>query len=150
MTSGLAGAGFCSILIKSCAVLMVASADLKIPSKFPGGGTLLCQISVTLLFSGCIPYGICSAPWLVRCTSRFLHVVPMMFYLLAYRGLLLLSLAGLLVCGCSQIILIYVCKMIGRVELLISGVDSDLWFIAVLICPTSGGGSFYLRCIVHI
>ena len=48
-----------------------------------------------------------------------LHVVPMMSCILACCGLLLLSLVGVVVCGCSKIIKIYVCKMICDKELLI-------------------------------
>ena len=44
---------------------------------------------------------------------------PMMIYCLAYCELLLFSLVGLTVCSCSRIIQIYVCRLIGRDELLI-------------------------------
>ena len=73
---------------------------------------------------------------MVRCTSRVLHVVPMMSYIFSYCVLLLYSLVGLIVCGCRQIIQIYVCKMMGGDEVLIYGVDLDLLLLDVVICPT--------------
>ena len=82
---------------------------------------------------------------MVRCTSRVLHVVPIMSSLFYYCGLLLLSLVELAVCGCSQIIQIYVCKLIGGDEVLIYQVDSDLLLLAVVICPTIWGGRFHLH-----
>ena len=93
---------------------------------------------------------ICSVPYLVRCTSRFLHIVPMMFYILDYCVLLIMSLVGLVVCSCSQILQIYVCKMIVGYEFLIVGVDSELLLISVVTCPTVGGESFHIVCIVAL
>ena len=52
---------------------------------------------------------------------------------------------GLTVCGCRQIIQIYVCKMMGGDEVLIYGVDLDLLLLDVVICPTIEGGSFHLH-----
>ena len=78
---------------------------------------------IPLLFWVCMPYGICSVPYLVQCNSRLLHMVPMMFYLLDYFGLLLFSMVGISVCSCSQILQIYACTMVGGDELFISGVD---------------------------
>ena len=78
-----------------------------------------------LYFGGCIPYGICSDPWLVQYTNWVLHVVPMMFYPLAYFVLLILSLMGLVLCGCSQILQICGCNLIGGDELFIVGVNSE-------------------------
>ena len=106
--------------------------------------TLLCQRYVQLLFWGFMSYGICSAPFLVLCTKRVLHVVPMMFYIFYYFGLLLLTLVGLAVRGCSQSTQIYVCKLIGGDEFLIEGVDSDLLLPAVLNCTSIVGGFFHL------
>ena len=103
--------------------------------------------SVPLLFLGCMPYGICSDPWLVRFTIQFLHVVPIMLYLLAYCGLLHLSLVGLSVCGYSQIILIYLCKLIAGDEFLVAGVYSELLLLAIGICSTIRGGNFRLSYI---
>ena len=97
-----------------------------------------------------MPYGICSATWMVQFTSRVLHVVPLIFYLLAYFGLLLSPLVEISVCSCSQIIQIYVCKMIGRDELLIARVNLDLFLLGVLICPKIGCGSFHLDCILPL
>ena len=57
-----------------------------------------------------------SVPWMVQCNNQILHVVTMMLYILDYFGLLLLSLVGLAVCGCSQIIQIHACKLIGGDE----------------------------------
>ena len=68
-------------------------------------------------------YVICSATCLVLVTIRVIHVLPIMLYLLEYYGLLLLSLVGLAVCGCSKILQIYVRKLIGGDELFIYGVD---------------------------
>ena len=112
------------------------------------GRTILCLRSVLLLFLGCMNYGICSAPWMVQCTSRVLHVVSTMPYLFAYCALLLLYLVGLLVCSFNQTIHIYVCKLMGGYEVLISGVSSYLFFLAVVICPTIGDGSLNLHYIV--
>ena len=83
-----------------------------------------------------MPYVIYSAPWLVWCTSRFLHVVPMIPYLLAYCVLILLSLAGIAVCGCSQILQRYMCDLIGGYELSIAGLDLVFLLISLVICTT--------------
>ena len=77
-------------------------------------------------------------------------MVPMMFYLLDYCGLLLLYIVGLVVCGCSIIFQIYVCKLIGGDAFLIFRVELDLLLFTVVICPTIGGGSLYLCCIVPL
>ena len=82
-----------------------------------------------------MPCGICSVPFLVRCTRRLIHVVPIMFYHLACCGLLILSLMGLVVCSFSQIPQIYACKLIGGMNFF-GGADSDLLLLAVVICPT--------------
>ena len=71
-----------------------------------------------------------------------------MFFSFSYYGLLLLSLVGIELCGFSQILQIYVCKLIVGDEFLIDGVDSDLLLLAVVICTTIVGGLFYLRYIV--
>ena len=70
------------------------------------------EIHSTLFFV-CITYGICGAPWMFLCTSWVIHVVPMIFYLLAYWGVLILSLVGILVCSFSQILQIYAFKQMG-------------------------------------
>ena len=85
---------------------------------------------------------------MVICTIRVLHVVPMMFYLLAYFGLLLLSLVEIEVCGCNRILQIYTCKLIGGDELLIAWVNLDWFFPAAVIFPTIGYRSLYLFCTV--
>ena len=92
-----------------------------------------------------MPYGICSAPWPVRCTSRVLHVVLMIIYLLACYELLLFSLVGIVVWVCIQSIHRYLCKPIVGYVVFISGVNLDLLFLAVAICPTIGVGSFHLH-----
>ena len=66
------------------------------------GETILCHRYVPLLFWGFMSYGICSAPLLFLCTKQVLHVVPIMFYIFSYFGLLFLTLVGLAVRGCSQ------------------------------------------------
>ena len=96
------------------------------------------EIHSTLFFV-CITYGICGAPWMFLCTSWVIHVVPMVFCLLAYCGLLTLSLVGILVCSCSQILQIFMCKLIGGNQLLVSVVDSDLSLLEVVICPIEQG-----------
>ena len=88
------------------------------------GKTLLCLRFVPLLFWECMPYVICSVPCMIRCNIGIIHVLPKMLYSLAYCGLLLLSLVGLAVCGWFRLIL-----------------------PAVVICPTTVGGSIYLLCI---
>ena len=115
---------------------MVASVDEIFGVIHLLGGSLLCLRSVPLLFWVCMPYVIFSDPWLVRCTIRILRVVPMMSYILAYCVLLILSLVGIEVCCCSQILQIFVCKLIGGDEFLNLGVYSDLFLLAVVICPT--------------
>ena len=86
--------------------------------------------------------GICSDPLLVLCTKQVLHVVPIMFYIFSYFGLLFLTLVGLAVRGCSQSPQIYVCKLIGGDELLIDRLDSDLLLPAVLNRTSIVGGFF--------
>ena len=54
-----------------------------------------------------------SASWLILCTGRVLHVVPMMLFHLAYCELLLLLLVELPVGGCNQTLYRYVCNLIG-------------------------------------
>ena len=93
---------------------------------------------------------ICSAPWLVRCTSWVLRVLPMMTNPLAYRELLLLYLVDLAVFGWSQTLHRYVCELLGGDGVLIVGFDSDLLLLAVLISPEIGSESFHLHCIVLI
>ena len=115
-----------------------------------GGGAILCQRLVLLLFWGCIPYVIHTVPWIVWFTIWIIHVVPIMLYPLAYLRLLLLSLVWLAVCGCSQILQIYLCRLIVRDELLIDGVYLEWLLILVVISPTIGGGSIDLRCIVPV
>ena len=61
------------------------------------GESLLCQRSVTILFWGCMSYGIYIDPWMVQCTIQVIHVVPMMFFILAYSVLLTFSLVNLAV-----------------------------------------------------
>ena len=112
-----------------------------------GGGALLCLIFVPLLFWVCMPNVICSFPWLVQCTIRILRVVPMMLYHLAYFGLILFSLVGLEACGCSQIIQICACRLIGGDEFLIAWADLYWLLTAVLIFLTIGYVSLYLCCI---
>ena len=125
VTSGLEGAGFFSVWIKSCASWMAGSIDDIFGVLHVLRGDLLCLRSILLLFCGCMPYSIFSSPCLVRCTSRVLHVVSMMSYLLGYCELLLLSLVGIAVCCCSQILQRYVCNLICGDEFLIALVDSD-------------------------
>ena len=133
-----------------CASWMVASIDENFGMiHFLKKNSTVSEIS-SALFWWCMPYGICSAPWLVRCNRHILHVVPMLFYLLYCCGLLILSLVGIAVCVCSQILQIYVCKLIVGEELFIAGMDSDLLLFVVLICPTIGGGIFHLRYIVPL
>ena len=87
---------------------------------------------------------------MVLCSIWVIHVVPMMYYLLEYCGLLLLSLVGLAVCGCIQNIQRYLCKLIVGDYFLIDVLYSYLWLISVVICTTIGGGIFHLRCIVPL
>ena len=108
------------------------------------GKTLLCLIFSLILFLGCIPYGICSFPFLVLCIRRLLHVFPVMLYSLTYREWLFLSLVGLAVCSFNQIIQIYGCRLIGEEEFLIVWENVDLLLPAELICPTIEGGCLYL------
>ena len=78
------------------------------------GKTILCLIFFTLLFWGCMHYGICSVSLMVLCTIRLLRVVTMLLYCLAYCELPLLSLVGIMVCGCNLMLQICGCRMIGR------------------------------------
>ena len=115
-----------------------------------GGGTLPCLRFVPLLFLGCMPYGIFSVTWMVLCNNRLLHVVPMILYILAYCDLIFLSLVGLTLCGCNQILQICACGLIGGDKFLILCVYLYRLLPASVICPTIGGGSIYLRCIVPL
>ena len=100
------------------------------------GKTLMCLILFPLLFWVCIPYVIFSVPLMVLCTSRFLHVVPMMLYHLDYCELLLLSLVGLTVSGFYQILQIFWWRLIGGEELLIVWANLDWLLPDVIVCPT--------------
>ena len=61
--------------IKSRTTWKVASTE-DIFGIFFLGKTLLCQIFFPLLSWGCMSYGICNFPLLVKCNSCLLHVVP--------------------------------------------------------------------------
>ena len=76
------------------------------------GRNLLCLILFTLLFWGCMPYGIYSVPLMVLCTGHIIRVVPMMIYCLAYCELLFLYLVGLMACRCNWMIQIGWCRLI--------------------------------------
>ena len=79
---------------------------------FDGGDSTVSDINFTL-FQVIIPYGICSVPFLVLCTSCIICVVPIMLYCLAYYESLFLSLLGIMVCICNQILHICECRLIG-------------------------------------
>ena len=57
---------------------------------------------------------------------------------------------GISLCGCSQILQIYACKLIVGDELLIVGVDLYLLLLDVVISPTIGVESFYIHLIVPL
>ena len=78
-----------------------------------------CHIFYPLLSWGCMYYGIYSVPFMVRCTSSILHVVPMMHIHLEYHELLILSQVGLTVCGCNQNLQIFEYRLIGEEKFLI-------------------------------
>ena len=84
------------------------------------GGILLYLKFIVLLFLRCIPYGICIVPCLILFTSHIIQLIPMMLYCLAYFELLLLYLIRIKVCGCSRIIKICACRIIGGDILLIA------------------------------
>ena len=112
--------------------------------------TLLCLIFYLLLSWVFMPYVIYSVPLLVLCNRRLLHVVPMIFGSLSYYEWLLLSLVGITVCGCNQIIQICGFRLIGGKEYLIFW-SNLYWFLpAVIIFPTIEGGSLYLCLIVPL
>ena len=98
------------------------------------GNILPCLIFVTLLFSRCMPYWICSVAVSLLCNRSLLHVVPMMLYNLADCVLLSLFLVGQRVCGCNQIL----------------SENIDWLLLDVVIFPTIEVGSLYLRCIVQL
>ena len=83
------------------------------------GKNIMCLILSPLFFWVYMPYVIYSVPLMVLCTSRLLHVVPMMLYRLTYCELLFFYLVGITVCGCNQIIKICECGLIGGEEFLI-------------------------------
>ena len=112
------------------------------------GKNLLCMILSPLLFWGCMSYIICSVPLIVLYNSHLLHVVNMILYSLAYCEWLFLSLVGLTVCGCNNILQICGCRLIGGEEFFIFWGNVDLLLPTVVICPTIEGGNIYLRCIV--
>ena len=95
----------------------------------------------------CMPYGICSVPFMVLCTICIIHVVPMMLYWLAYFELLFFSLVGLTVCGCDKVLQICRCRLIGVEEFLFFWENLDWLLPDILIFPTIEGGSLYLRWI---
>ena len=84
------------------------------------GKPLLCLIFVPLLFWEFIPYGICVVPQPVLFNTRIINVLPLILYRLSFCGLILLSLMGLMVCGCNQIIQKCGCRLIGGDEFLIA------------------------------
>ena len=114
------------------------------------GKTLLCLIFYPLFSWGFITYGICGVPLLVLCIKRLLHVVSMILGRLDYCGLLFLSLVGLMVCGCNQILHICVYRLIGGDEFMI--IWAYLYWLLpyVVICTKIRGGSLYLWCIVPL
>ena len=97
---------------------------------------LLCLIFSPLLFWGFMTYAIFSVPLMVLCTSRLIHVVPMIIYCLDYCELLFLSLVGLTVRSCNEILQICGCRLIGGEELLIVWSNLDWLFPDVVICTT--------------
>ena len=97
------------------------------------GETLLCQIFSPLLSWGYMPYGICSVPLMVRCTSRLIHGVPMMRGRLTYHEWLLVSRVGPTVYGCNQIIQICEYRLIGEEEFLIVWENLGWLLLAVII-----------------
>ena len=132
------GSVFWSAWIKFCAEWIVTSVeDIFGMLNFGGGGYCVWDF-FHLLFWGCMPYVICSVSWMVQWTIWLLHVVSMMLYSSEYWGVLLLSLAGLGVCGCSWIIQICVCRLIGGDEFLITWADLDLLLSIVVICRPRG------------
>ena len=114
------------------------------------GKNLPCLILFTILFWGCMPYGICSVPFMVLFTRRLLHVVTMMSYSLAYCEPLFLSLVGLMLCGCNLILKICGCRLIGEEDFMIFWENLDWLLPAVVICTTIEIWSLYLRCTILI
>ena len=112
------------------------------------GITILCLRFVPILFLGCMPHVICSAPWLVQFTIRVLHVVPRILHPLAYCESLLFTMVGIVVCICNQTIHRYVCMPICGDGLFIVRVDLCLLLLAGAFYPTVGGGSLYIHCII--
>ena len=86
-----------------------------------------------------------SASWLVLCTVRVLHVVPMILYHWTYCELLLLFLVDLPVCGCNKTIYRYVCKLIGVYRVLIYRVHLGLVLLVESLCLTIGGRSLHIQ-----
>ena len=99
-----------------------------------------------LLSWGCIPYGICSVPLMVLCTSRILHVVPMMRGHLAYYAWLFLYQVVLKVCVWNQIIQNCGCRLIGGEDFLIVWENLDWLLLSVIVYPTTEDEILYLRC----
>ena len=97
-----------------------------------------------------MPHVILSVPCLVRCTSRFSRVMPMILYILACCEILLLCLVRLEMWGYNQNIHIYVFKSIGRYGVSIYRVDLDLFLLAVPFYTTIGVGSLHLHYIVPL
>ena len=77
-------------------------------------------------------------------------MLPMIPYFLAYCESLLFSPVGIVMFSSNQTIHRYMCNLIGGDELFIVRYDSDLLLSDVVICPTIGGGSFHLHCIVML
>ena len=114
------------------------------------GTILLCLMFISLFFFRCTPYGICSVPFMVLCTSRLLNVVPMMIYRLDNCVLLSLLLVRWRVCDYNRILQKYGCRLIGGEEFLVVLERFDWLLLAVVICITIEDRSIYLRCIVPL
>ena len=114
------------------------------------GKPLLCLIFVPLLFWEFIPYGICVVPQPVLFNTRIINVLPLILYRLSFCGLILLSLVGLMVCGCNQIIQKCGCRLIGGDEFLIAWLYLYWILPPVLIYSTIRVISIYLCLIVPL
>ena len=97
------------------------------------GKTLLCLIFFLILFWGCIHYKFCSVTLLILCNIRLIHAVSMMLYCFDFCELLFLSLVGIMVCGCNQILQICGCRLFGGGEFLIFWGNLDWLLPAVVI-----------------
>ena len=105
---------------------------------------------LSAISQGCGLCETCSAPLLVLCNSRILHVAPMMRGHLVYYELLLLSQVGIMVCGWNKIIWRFEYRLICGEGLLISWESLYLLLPDIRFCIIIEDESLCLHCTVPL